>query len=172
MNWKVRCVLKQASDSRHRILPLQELAENVRSWKAAGQRVVLTNGCFDLLHVGHVRYLYSAAAEGDVLVVAVNSDAGVRGLKGPGRPIQAENERAEILAALEPVDWVTLFDEPTVERVIRTLRPDIHCKGTDYTVETVPERAVVAEVGGEVRIVGDTTGHATTDLVSRIRALD
>jgi rfaE bifunctional protein nucleotidyltransferase chain/domain len=143
----------------------------IRAAKAAGRRVVLTNGCFDLLHVGHVRYLYSAAAEGDLLVVAVNSDAGVRGLKGPGRPIQPELERAELLAALEPVDYVTLFDEPTVVEVIRALKPDVHCKGTDYTVESVPERGVVESVGGEVRIVGDTTDHATTDLVSRIRAL-
>ncbi len=143
----------------------------IREAKAAGRRVVLTNGCFDLLHVGHVRYLYSAAAEGDLLVVAVNSDAGVRGLKGPGRPIQPELERAELLAALEPVDYVTLFDEPTVVEVIRALKPDVHCKGTDYTVESVPERGVVESVGGEVRIVGDNTDHATTDLVSRIRAL-
>lgn len=134
--------------------------------------MVLTNGCFDLLHVGHVRYLYSAAAEGDLLVVAVNSDAGVRRLKGTGRPIQPELERAELLAALEPVDYVTLFDEPTVERVILALEPDVHCKGTDYTMESVPERAVVESVGGEVRIVGDATDHATTDLVSRIRSLD
>jgi len=164
--------VKQISDPRERILSLAALAEKVREAKAAGRTVVLTNGCFDLLHVGHVRYLYSAAAEGDLLVVAVNSDAGVRGLKGEDRPIQPELERAELLAALEPVDYVTLFDEPTVEQVILALEPDIHCKGTDYTVETVPERPVVESVGGEVRIVGDVTGHATTDLVSRIRALD
>ena len=163
--------MKQASDPRDRILPLAELVPRIRAAKAAGRRVVLTNGCFDLLHVGHVRYLYSAAAEGDLLVVAVNSDAGVRGLKGPGRPIQPELERAELLAALEPVDYVTLFDEPTVVEVIRALKPDVHCKGTDYTVESVPERGVVESVGGEVRIVGDNTDHATTDLVSRIRAL-
>jgi rfaE bifunctional protein nucleotidyltransferase chain/domain len=163
--------LKQASDPRDRILPLAELVPRIRAARAAGRRVVLTNGCFDLLHVGHVRYLYSAAAEGDLLVVAVNSDAGVRGLKGPGRPIQPELERAELLAALEPVDYVTLFDEPTVVEVIRALKPDVHCKGTDYTVESVPERGVVESVGGEVRIVGDNTDHATTDLVSRIRAL-
>ena len=150
---------------------MHDLAQKIRAAKDAGRRVVLTNGCFDLLHVGHVRYLYSAAAEGDLLVVAVNSDAGVRGLKGPGRPIQPEQERAELLAALEPVDYVTLFDEPTVEQVILALRPDVHCKGTDYTVESVPERPVVESVGGEVRIVGDSTDHATTDLVSRIRAL-
>jgi rfaE bifunctional protein nucleotidyltransferase chain/domain len=163
--------LKQGSDPRDRIVPLKDLAPKIRAARAEGRRVVLTNGCFDLLHVGHVRYLYSAAAEGDILVVAVNGDAGVRGLKGPGRPIQPELERAELLAALEPVDYVTLFDEPTVEQVILALQPDVHCKGTDYTVETVPERAVVESVGGEVRIVGDSTDHATTDLVSRIRAL-
>jgi len=164
--------LKQVSDPRHRIIPLQDLAPKIRAAKGAGRRVVLTNGCFDLLHVGHVRYLYSAAAEGDLLVVAVNSDAGVRRLKGAGRPILPELERAELLAALEPVDYVTLFGEPTVEQVILALEPDVHCKGTDYTVESVPERAVVESVGGEVRIVGDTTDHATTDLVSRIRSLD
>jgi rfaE bifunctional protein nucleotidyltransferase chain/domain len=163
--------LKQVSDPRDRIVPLDTLIPKIRAAKAAGRRVVLTNGCFDLLHVGHVRYLYSAAAEGDLLIVAVNSDAGVRGLKGAGRPIQPELERAELLAALEPVDYVTLFDEPTVEQFILALKPDIQCKGTDYTVETVPEREVVESVGGEVRIVGDTTDHATTDLVSRIRAL-
>jgi rfaE bifunctional protein nucleotidyltransferase chain/domain len=172
MNWKVRCGLKQASDPRDRIVPLAELAGKVEDARARGLRVVLTNGCFDLLHVGHVRYLYSAAAEGDLLVVALNSDAGVRRLKGAGRPIQPEEERAEMLAALWPVDYVTIFDEPTVERVILALRPDVHCKGTDYTVETVPERAVVQSVGGDVRIVGDSTDHATTDLISRIRALD
>ncbi len=163
--------MKQASDPRDRIIPLAVLAEKVRAAKAVGLRVVLTNGCFDLLHVGHVRYLYSAAAEGDLLVVAVNSDAGVRRLKGEGRPIQPEEERAELLAALEPVDYVTIFDEPTVERVILALKPDVHCKGTDYTVESVPERTVVESVGGEVRIVGDSTDHATTNLVSRIRDL-
>ncbi len=165
--------MKQVFDSRSRIIPLEQLAEKVRAAKAEGLRVVLTNGCFDLLHVGHVRYLYSAAAQGDLLVVAVNSDAGVRGLKGPQRPIQPELERAELVAALEPVDYVTLFDEPTVEQVILTLRPDIQCKGTDYaSPESVPEYSVMAAVGGEVRLVGDHTDHATTDLVSRIRELD
>ena len=163
--------MKQVSDPRERILSLSALAVKVREAKAAGQTVVLTNGCFDLLHVGHVRYLYAAAAEGDLLVVAVNSDAGVRGLKGPDRPIQPELERAELLAALDPVDYVVLFDEPTVERVILALEPDIQCKGTDYSVETVPERPVIESVGGEVRIVGDTTDHATTDLVTRIKSL-
>lgn len=164
--------MKQVSDPRNRIVPLEKLVQIIRAAKAEGRRVVLTNGCFDLLHVGHLRYLYSAAAEGDLLVVAVNSDTGVRRLKGAGRPILPELERAELLAAIEPVDYVTLFDEPTVEQVILALEPDVQCKGTDYTVESVPEREVVESVGGQVRIVGDTTDHATTDLISRIRALD
>jgi len=137
--------------------------------RAAGRRVVVANGAFDLLHVGHVRYLAAARAHGDVLFVAVNSDASVRVLKGPARPIVPAAERVEILAALESVDWLVLFDEPSVAEVLRELRPDVHAKGTDYTAETVPERAVVAEWGGRTEICGDPKDHATTDLITEIR---
>ena len=136
--------------------------------RAAGDVVVVANGAFDLLHVGHVRYLTAARALGDRLFVAVNSDRSVRGLKGPDRPIVPESERVEILAALACVDWLVLFDEPTVAEVLRELRPQIHAKGTDYTPETVPERAVVAEWGGSTAICGDPKDHATTDLIAEI----
>jgi D-glycero-beta-D-manno-heptose 1-phosphate adenylyltransferase len=141
------------------------LAEGMRT---AGKRVVVANGAFDMLHVGHVRYLAAARAAGDVLFVALNSDLSVRGSKGPQRPVVAEDERAEILAHLDCVDWIVLFDEPTVAEVLRALRPHVHAKGTDYTVETVPEREVVAEWGGETLICGDPKDHATTDLVAEI----
>lgn len=132
--------------------------------------VVLANGAFDLLHVGHVRYLRAARAEGDFLVVAVNSDASVRALKGPGRPYLPELERAEILAALSCVDRVVLFGEPDVERVLRTIRPDVHAKGTDYRADTVPERGVSREIGARTAIVGDPKDHSTTDLLRSILA--
>jgi rfaE bifunctional protein nucleotidyltransferase chain/domain len=128
----------------------------------------LANGLFDLLHVGHVRYLEAAKREGDILVVAINSDASARALKGPQRPIVPEAERAELVAALACVDYVTLFDEPTVEPLIRALAPVIHCKGTDYTPETVPERLAVLETGGRIAIVGDPKDHATRDLIRKI----
>jgi rfaE bifunctional protein nucleotidyltransferase chain/domain len=128
-------------------------------------RIALANGLFDLLHVGHVRYLEAAKREGDVLVVAINSDVSARALKGPGRPIVPENERAELVAALGCVDYVTIFAEPTVEPLIRALAPVIHCKGTDYTPDTVPERQAVLETGGRVAIVGDPKDHATRDLI-------
>ena len=136
--------------------------------RAAGRRVVVANGAFDLLHVGHVRYLAAARAAGDMLFVAVNSDASVRAIKGPQRPIVPEGERVELLAHLDCVDWIVLFDEPTVAEVLRALRPHVHAKGTDYTPESVPERAVVAEWGGETVICGDPKEHATTDLVAEI----
>ncbi len=141
------------------------LAEGMRR---AGKRVVVANGAFDMLHVGHVRYLAAARAAGDVLFVALNSDVSVRGSKGPQRPIVPEDERAEILSHLDCVDWIVMFDEPTVAEVLRALKPHVHAKGTDYTVATVPERDVVAEWGGETRICGDPKDHATTDLVSEI----
>ena len=136
--------------------------------RAAGARVVLANGAFDLLHVGHVRYLAAARALGDVLFVAVNSDSSVSGLKGPGRPVVPALERVELLSHLACVDYLLLFDEPTVAAVLRELKPHVHAKGTDYTPETVPERAVVADWGGETAICGDPKDHATTDLIGEI----
>jgi rfaE bifunctional protein nucleotidyltransferase chain/domain len=136
-----------------------------------GRTIVLANGCFDILHVGHVRYLEGAKELGDVLVVAINSDAATRNLKGAGRPFVTELERAEIIAALRYVDLVTIFEEPTVEELIRAIRPDIHAKGTDYTEESVPEREVVRGIGGRVAIVGDAKDHSSTDLISTVRGL-
>jgi len=145
------------------------LAEQVRQWRAAGEQIILTNGCFDLLHVGHVRYLHAAKALGGKLVVAVNSDSSARALKGEGRPRVAEAERAEILAALADVDAVTVFDSLDVRDVIRLLRPDVHAKGTDYTADNVPERDVVLACGGRVAIVGDPKDHSTTELLTSSR---
>jgi len=138
------------------------------AWRAEGKRVVLANGCFDLLHVGHVRYLLAARALGDVLVVALNSDASVRRLKGEGRPIMGEAERAEILASLESVDAVVVFDEDTVDSLVVGLRPDVHAKGTDYAEDTVPERRSVLRAGGRVAIAGDPKDHSTRDLIAVI----
>lgn len=152
-----------------KIVTLEELRERLQPRRAAGATVVLANGCFDLLHVGHTRYLEAARAEGDILVVGLNSDRGVRELKGDGRPVMPEAERAELVAALEPVDYIVIFDTPTVEPLIRELRPDVHAKGTDYTVETVPERAAVEGAGGRVAIVGDPKDHSTRDLLGAIR---
>ena len=154
-----------------KILPLPFLLEAVAPLRAAGRKVALANGLFDLLHVGHLRYLEGSKAEADLLVVAVNSDASARGLKGPSRPIVPERERAELVAGFACVDFVTLFDEPSVEAVMRALLPDVHCKGTDYTRETVPEREIARELSIRVTIVGDPKEHATRDLVSRILAL-
>lgn len=133
-----------------------------------GEVIVLANGCFDLFHVGHIRYLAGAKALGDCLVVGINSDEQVRKLKGENRPLMPERERAELLAALRFVDYVTIFAEPTVEELIRALRPDFHAKGTDYTVDSVPERAVIKECGGRVAIVGDPKNHSSTDLIGKI----
>jgi rfaE bifunctional protein nucleotidyltransferase chain/domain len=137
--------------------------------RRSGRRIVFANGAFDLLHVGHIRYLQAARREGDFLVVGVNSDASVRLSKGDSRPIVPEGERAEIVAALRCVDAVVIFPEATPSELIREIRPDVHAKGTDYTVQSVPERDVVEAVGGQVRIVGDPKDHATTDLISRVR---
>ena len=145
-----------------------ELAAVVARWRAAGETVTLANGCFDLLHVGHVRYLQSARALGGKLVVAINSDQGARRLKGPGRPAMPERERAEIIAALACVDAVVIFDEPDVRPLIREIRPDIQVKGTDYTRDTVPERDELLACGGRVEIVGDPKRHSTTELLGRI----
>jgi D-glycero-beta-D-manno-heptose 1-phosphate adenylyltransferase len=143
------------------------LATQVREWRSAGEKIILTNGCFDLLHVGHVRYLRAAKQLGGRLIVAVNSDASTRVLKGEGRPRVPDEERAEILAALNDVDAVTVFDAPNVTELVRLLRPDIHAKGTDYTAESVPERDVVVACGGRVAIVGDPKDHSTTELLRR-----
>jgi len=149
------------------ILTLSELVACVTQARASGSRIVLANGCFDLVHVGHIRYLAGARALGEVLVVGVNSDHQARALKGPGRPAIPETERAELVSAIVFVDFVTIFDEPTVEGLIRALRPDFHAKGTDYTGETVPERAIVIECGGKVAIVGDPKDHSSTELFGK-----
>ncbi len=151
-----------------KILPRDELAVRLAQARADGNRIVLANGCFDLLHVGHVRYLQAARAHGDLLVVALNSDASARALKGPGRPILPAAERAEIIAALACVDFVTLFDELTANALLEALRPDVHAKGTDYTEESVPEREVVRCYGGAVVIVGDAKRHSSQELVNQI----
>jgi rfaE bifunctional protein nucleotidyltransferase chain/domain len=137
--------------------------------RAAGRTVAFANGCFDVLHVGHVRYLQDAAAQADRLVVAINDDASVRALKGPGRPILAAADRAEIVAALESVDYVVTFSDADVNRLLRLLKPDVHCKGTDYTPETVPERDTVLSYGGRIAIVGDPKDHSTRELLARIK---
>lgn len=150
------------------ILDRQHLIEKVAVERARGAKIVLANGCFDLLHVGHVRYLEAAKTFGEVLIVGVNSDDQVQKLKGAHRPFQPERERAEIIAALRAVDFVTIFAEPTVENLIRSIRPDFHAKGTDYTAESVPEKAIVRECGGQVVIVGDDKNHSTTDLLAQM----
>ncbi|MBK7705442.1 MAG: adenylyltransferase/cytidyltransferase family protein [Acidobacteria bacterium] len=147
------------------ILSRPELVERISRDRANGATVVLANGCFDLFHVGHIRYLQGASELGDVLVVGINSDRQVRRLKGEGRPYIPETERAEIVAALRMVDYVTVFDEPTVTELIRALKPDVHAKGTDYTTDTVPEREIVREHGGRVAIVGDPKDHSSSDLI-------
>lgn len=149
------------------IVGLAQLIERTDSARANGATIVLANGCFDLLHVGHVRYLAGAKELGDVLVVGINSDRQARTLKGYGRPFMPEAERAELVAALRCVDLVTVFDEPTVENLIRAIRPDVHAKGTDYTEDSVPERDIVRECGGRVAIVGDPKDHSSTELISR-----
>lgn len=139
----------------------------MQQWRAAGEKIILTNGCFDLLHVGHVRYLQAAKALGGKLVVGINSDSSAHALKGPGRPRTPQHERAELVAAMEAVDAVTIFDTPDVRELVRLLRPDIHAKGTDYTAETVPERDEVIACGGVVAIVGDPKDHSTTELLKK-----
>lgn len=148
---------------------LEDAVAFVADARAAGRRVAFANGCFDLLHVGHIRYLEGARAEADALVVGINGDDSVRRLKGPDRPLQSEGDRAVLVAALRPVDRVVVFREDTVERVLLALKPDVHCKGTDYTVETVPERAVVKSYGGRIAIVGDPKNHDSSRLMARLR---
>jgi len=151
------------------ILNREALVARLNEERAKGSRIVLANGCFDVLHAGHVRYLEGARALGDVLVVAINADAQVARLKGAGRPILSESERAELVASLQAVDLVTLFSEPTVTELLLAIKPDVHAKGTDYTEETVPERDVVRSYGGSVRIVGDPKDHSTSDLIRRFQ---
>jgi rfaE bifunctional protein nucleotidyltransferase chain/domain len=152
------------------ILSRDALIARLRDERAAGRTIAFANGCFDILHVGHVRYLDAAAQEADVLVVAINDDASVRALKGENRPILAAEHRAELVAALRSVDFVVIFSGPTVAPLLEALRPDVHCKGTDYTVDTVPERDAVKAYGGRIAIVGDPKNHSTRDLLSRIAA--
>jgi rfaE bifunctional protein nucleotidyltransferase chain/domain len=152
-----------------RLVSDSELLAAVTADRAAGRAIALANGCFDLLHVGHVRYLEAARREADRLIVAVNADVSVCRLKGPGQPVMPEGARAELIAALRCVDYVVIFADATVERLLRMLRPEVHCKGTDYTVETVPERDVVTSYGGRVAVVGDPKQHSTRDLLARLR---
>jgi rfaE bifunctional protein nucleotidyltransferase chain/domain len=151
------------------VLSRSEIAALVRVERDAGRTIVLANGCFDLLHAGHIRYLSGAKTLGEFLVVGINSDEQVARLKGDGRPFISAVERAEIVAALRFVDAVTIFDEPTVDDLIDTIRPDVHAKGTDYTTETVPERERVLSYGGRVAIVGDPKDHSSTDLIATVR---
>lgn len=150
------------------IMDRDRLVARITAAKAKGVRIVLANGCFDVLHAGHVRYLQGARALGDLLVVGVNSDAEVARLKGDGRPILSERDRAELVASLEAVDLVTIFDEPTVTELLLAIKPDVHAKGTDYTEETVPERDVVRSYGGSVRIVGDPKNHSTSEMLRKV----
>jgi rfaE bifunctional protein nucleotidyltransferase chain/domain len=150
------------------VLSRTDLLARVAGTRGAGRSIAFANGCFDLLHVGHVRYLAAAAREADELIVAINDDASVRRLKGSGRPILAAADRAELLAALRFVDYVVIFPEPTVGPLLEAIRPDVHCKGTDYTLDSVPERDVVRSYGGRIAIVGDPKDHSTRDLLARI----
>ena len=151
-----------------KILTREQLADAVAADRRAGRTIAFANGCFDLLHVGHIRYLQAAAAEADRLIVAVNDDRAA-GSKGPGRPVLTAPVRAELVAAIRGVSYVTIFSEPTVAELLLLIRPDVHCKGTDYTVDTVPEREVVRSYGGRIAIVGDPKDHSTRDLLARIR---
>lgn len=151
-----------------KILTRDQLKRRVEKWRKSGEKITLANGCFDVLHVGHVRYVKAAKELGGKLIVAVNSDASVSGLKGEGRPHMSENERAEILAALADVDAVVIFSEPDVRSLIREIHPDVQAKGTDYTPENVPERDVVIEFGGRVEIVGDPKDHSATEIIRKM----
>src|SRR5919202_4407559 len=159
---------QQRQDAASRIVERNRLIARVAIARKGGARVVFANGCFDLLHVGHVRYLEAARSLGDLLVVGINSDEQVRRLKGEGRPFVPERERAETVASLRAVDYVTIFHEPTVTELLLALRPEIHAKGTDYTEESVPEREVVRSFGGRVQIVGDPKEHSSTEIVRKV----
>jgi len=151
-----------------RVLNREELIRRIAEARKTGARIVLANGCFDVLHVGHVRYLEGARKLGDILIVGINSDEQVALQKGAGRPVLPATDRAEIVASLESVTYVTIFNEPTVEELLLALKPDVHAKGTDYTTETVPERDVVRSYGGEVAIVGDPKDHSTSAIIERL----
>lgn len=151
------------------ILDEVELDQAVESAKRRGQKVAFANGCFDVLHVGHIRYLQGAAATADVLIVGVNGDESVRQLKGEGRPVMSERERAELISAIRGVTYVTIFHENSPSALLQKLRPDFHCKGTDYTADSVPEAEVVRAYGGKVVIVGDPKDHSTTELLEKMR---
>ena len=150
------------------VLQRNRLIARVAIERRGGAKIVLANGCFDLFHVGHIRYLAGAKQLGDILIVGINSDEQVRKLKGGNRPFMPETERAEMISALRFVDYVTIFDEPTVEQLIRAVRPDFHAKGTDYTTETVPEKEIVKEYGGQTAIVGDPKDHSSTELINKV----
>jgi rfaE bifunctional protein nucleotidyltransferase chain/domain len=158
------------SERTDKIISREQLPRRVEQWRKAGEKVILTNGCFDLLHVGHIRYLHAAKQLGGKVVVALNSDASVRQLKGHRRPLMNEKERAEILAALTDVDAVVIFGEPDVRAIIREIHPDVQAKGTDYTAESVPERDEVIACGGRVAIVGDPKDHSTTEFLEQMRS--
>ncbi len=155
------------AETQSKILSRVELARRVAGWRVRGETIVLANGCFDVLHVGHIRYLRGAKELGQRLIVAINADETVRNLKGAGRPRIPENERAEVMAALTDVDAVVIFQEPDVRALIREIRPDIQAKGTDYTADSVPERDTVAECGGRVAIVGDPKDHSSSDMLKQ-----
>jgi D-glycero-beta-D-manno-heptose 1-phosphate adenylyltransferase len=153
-----------------RILSEDDLERAIQADRAAGRTIAFANGCFDVLHVGHVRYLAGAKAQAERLVVAINDDGSVKNLKGAGRPILGAADRAELVGALESVDYVVLFSDADVNRLLRLLKPDVHCKGTDYTPATVPERETVLTYGGRIAIVGDPKNHSTRDFVSRVKS--
>jgi len=153
-----------------KIYSLPELSQIIQEHKKAGKRVVLANGCFDLIHVGHIRYLKESKKRGDILVVALNSDSSVRKLKGKGRPVLSENQRGEIISSLSFVDYITFFSEQKVERVLMTLKPNVHAKGSDYSVDTVPERDTVKEYGGEIAITGGPKIKSTSEVIEEIAA--
>ena len=153
---------------REKVVTREQLVDHVQTARRGGSTIALANGCFDLLHVGHIRYLQAAAREADCLIVAVNDD-GVAATKGPGRPILSAADRAELVAAIRGVDYVTIFPEPTAATLIEMLKPDVHCKGTDYTADSVPERDTVLGYGGRIAIVGDPKDHSTRALLSRLR---
>lgn len=155
--------------AQQKILSREQLVARLEEHRRRGESIVLANGCFDILHAGHVRYLAGARAEGDLLVVGVNADSSVRPLKGPGRPVLSEEARALLVASLRVVDYVVIFSEPNVETLLTALRPQVHAKGTDYTAETVPERETAARLGIRVAIVGDPKDHSTRDLLEKIR---
>jgi len=152
-----------------KVLDREALLRRLEAPRAAGRTVALANGLFDVLHVGHLSYLQSAAQEADILVVAINSDESARRLKGPSRPFTREEERARLVAGFGCVDWVTVFAGTNVEELLRALRPDVHCKGTDYTTETVPEREVALEIGARIAIVGDAKSHSSREIIRRLR---